>query len=1130
MADDKLAGAPAPVRTTATGEPAPSTPRGAPPGATVIQVFPGGPGHAPVMPTLAGVAAPAYQPPALPASERYVLGSEIARGGMGRVVEATDTVLGRVVAYKETLTSDIDTLRRFEREIRITARLEHPSIVPVHDAGGTPGGPAFYVMRKVSGRPLERLVITAETLGQRLALVPHIVDSAQAIAHAHERGIVHRDIKPSNILIGDLGETVVIDWGLAKVIGEPDEQSARPLVDLSDSLKTRAGIVYGTPGFMAPEQLRGAPVNEGCDVYALGATLYHLLSRKPPHYAKTADEMMKAAVAAPPQPIRELVDGVPPDLSTIVDKALAHDPRVRYQNARSLAEDLQRFVNGQLVAAHHYSRREKLVRLVRRNRGVSAAIAALVVVGAIAVVRIIMERDRADAAAHAAEVQRAEAVHRADELMLAHARDTVDLNPTKAVAMVKPLAAKYWREARAIGAAARATGVAWGLPASAQTRSLELSADGRRALSAGADGVIRIHDLAIRATRTVADLHAPVMARFADSERQIVAWHDDKLVILDAATGRASARTVGVAVHDLEVVGTTAYWVDDARAVWQLPVTAGASTPPSPLALDEPILWLSPSPDGRWLALLGVHHLLLRDLGAPGQPPIEVLLGAVRHIAWAADSGHFAALVGRQVVDVAIAPAPTVVHRDTVGDGRQLVAHSGDTMATVGATELIVLKRTDRIIEPTVRKQLRGDAVGLAVARGQTLVAGATGGLTLVSSDGDRVLPLAGARVEAVYASPRSPYVVAQLEGRLLVWNLDDIQPRRLADRPSGGALFATGDQVIIGGTADTLTLSVDTASGAAHPLGDWPGIHSVAASPAGHVAIVDTQRHAHLLTPGRPAVDLSGELDFVGFATPDQLVLAALNGAVFLHDVARGVRSQLIAGRSKLIGLAWGRGRHPWLAAAFLDGALWRKNLATGVEATIARAPRIDPGHASARDGKLLVTADGTVWYLDGNEVRAWTAGGALERIAQLAKPIDDMGEAGQSHVLAVASDTSLYAIATAAGHRVTAALPSIDGSSAAMSADTGLVVVLEHGALAIIDPLARQRWTLAWPDRIKFDSPAIAADGSRVLARTPTGLLVWSIALPPTPEATVSWLDAMTNAIDGGVDDPNPGGLGWR
>ena len=369
---------------------------GVPPAMPEPPPMPGDPVLA-TLPTMAGLAPPLTAPPSLPPA-RYQLGHEIARGGMGRVVDALDTRLGRTVAFKEALTGDRDALQRFEREIRITARMEHPSIVPVHDADESSGGAPFYVMRKVSGRPLEKLVASAETLGERLALIPHIVDSAQAIAHAHERGIVHRDIKPSNILVGDLGETVVIDWGLAKVIcePEPDAQVGRPLVDLSDTLKTRAGIVYGTPGFMAPEQLCGAPVDERCDVYALGATLYHLLARTPPHHAKTADEMMKAAVAAPPTPIRDLVPGVPLDLSTIVDKALAHDPAVRYQNARALAEDLQRFLTGQLVASHHYSTREKIVRFIRKNRKFSAALAALVLVGTFAQIRIIHERNRAD--------------------------------------------------------------------------------------------------------------------------------------------------------------------------------------------------------------------------------------------------------------------------------------------------------------------------------------------------------------------------------------------------------------------------------------------------------------------------------------------------------------------------------------------------------------------------------------------------------------------------------------------------------------------------------------------------------------------------------------------------------------
>ncbi|MEO7096303.1 MAG: serine/threonine-protein kinase, partial [Polyangiales bacterium] len=419
----------------------------------------------PVMATIRGDVVPTSAPPSMPPA-RYQIGEEIARGGMGRVVEATDTTLGRVVALKEALSLDPDSLRRFARETRITARLEHPAIVPVHDAGVGPNGAPYYVMRKIGGKPLEKFVATGETLESRLALVPHMVAAANAIAHAHERGIVHRDIKPSNILVGDLGEVIVIDWGLAKVIDEVEDETGGPvLVDPDDSLKTRAGIVYGTPGFMAPEQLRGKPVDARCDVYALGATLYHLLSRKPPHHALTADAMMKAAVNAPPTPIGELVTGVPPELSTIIDKALAHDPDERYQDARALAEDLNRFLTGQLVASHHYTPRERVARFVRKHKvpviAVGLAMFALIVGGWVAYLKVANERDRADASAaearrdkDTAELQKALAEQRNEKLTLSQAWIVSDTNPTLAIAMIKPLAEKHWREVRSIGAAA----------------------------------------------------------------------------------------------------------------------------------------------------------------------------------------------------------------------------------------------------------------------------------------------------------------------------------------------------------------------------------------------------------------------------------------------------------------------------------------------------------------------------------------------------------------------------------------------------------------------------------------------------------------------------------------------------
>jgi hypothetical protein len=225
------------------------------------------------------------------------------------------------------------------------------------------------------------------------------------------------------------------------------------------------------------------------------------------------------------------------------------------------------------------------------------------------------------------------------------------------------------------------------------------------------------------------------------------------------------------------------------------------------------------------------------------------------------------------------------------------------------------------------------------------------------------------------------------------------------------------------------------------------------------------------------------------------------------------------------MIGLAWGRGHHPWVAAACADGTLWRRNMLTGLTQSIARAPALDVAHLALRDGKLIAGADGTVLYLHDSDIHAWRPDGTLARIATAPKPLDEIGEAGPGSLVAFASDTTIYTMARPEGP-LTEALTAIEGSSAAMAPETGRLVVLEHGAIEVLDPMVQQRWTLAPPSDPPFESLAISADGRRVLAVTERGLLVWSLALPAGPDETAAWLEAMTNA----VDDKSPGGLGWR
>jgi tetratricopeptide (TPR) repeat protein len=335
---------------------------------------------------------------------RYQAGKEISRGGMGRIQIAHDRKLDRVVAIKELLHDTPIARLRFDREAKITARLQHPAIIPIYDAIVSEDSAPAYSMRWVAGRSLDAMIGEATTLEARLALLPNVIAVADAIAYAHSKSIVHRDLKPLNVLIGDFGETVVIDWGIAKDLTLADDEFDGAESDGDRPARvTMTGAVLGTPAYMAPEQARGARVDERADVYALGAILYHLLTAHPIDAGSTTarahDRSPTAAEALP--------RGVPRDLVAVVSKAMADDPAARYPTARELAADLHRFQTGQLVSAQRYSTGMLAGRFVRKHR--TAVVATALVVGAlsiggvISVRRIQAERDIADTRLVAAE-------------------------------------------------------------------------------------------------------------------------------------------------------------------------------------------------------------------------------------------------------------------------------------------------------------------------------------------------------------------------------------------------------------------------------------------------------------------------------------------------------------------------------------------------------------------------------------------------------------------------------------------------------------------------------------------------------------------------------------------------------
>jgi serine/threonine protein kinase len=317
------------------------------------------------------------------ATERYVLDREIGRGGMGRVFAGRDLRLGRPVAIKVLLEPEAAVSARFEREALLAARLQHPGIVPVYDSGFWPTGEPFLVMRLVLGRSLGRAIEEAETLGDRLALLPPVLAAVDAVAYAHDQGVVHRDLKPSNVILGAFGEAVVVDWGLAKDLraGEPAPEGAPGGPGPPGT--TQAGAVLGTPAYMAPEQAAGQTVDARADVHALGAILYHLLAGAPPEPSSSAVAPVVRAAYRPPPALAALVPQAPPDLLAVVGKAMAADPALRYPSAFELAEDLKRFQTAELVAARHYSLLSRGWRWLGRRPGVVAAlIAAAAVLGA----------------------------------------------------------------------------------------------------------------------------------------------------------------------------------------------------------------------------------------------------------------------------------------------------------------------------------------------------------------------------------------------------------------------------------------------------------------------------------------------------------------------------------------------------------------------------------------------------------------------------------------------------------------------------------------------------------------------------------------------------------------------------
>lgn len=395
---------------------------------------------------------------------RYEFVKELAAGGMGKLIIVHDQHLGRDIALKTLLperlpggtrtrtgapTMEILTvpiIARFLQEARIAGQLEHPNIVPAYELGYRPDGSLYYTLRLVRGKSMQEALKEAKNLPERLKLLPSFLDVCNAVAFAHSRGVIHRDLKPLNVMIGEFGETLLIDWGIAKIKGAQDihasdvVERARSLKigDAEATAKTTYGQAMGSPFFMPPEQAAGKTdeVDERADNYSLGAMLYVFLTGHPPYHGMKVMEFLEKVQTFAPRPILEQEPEAPRELVAICERAMARKREDRYQSALDIRNELRNYIDGGLVGAYQYKLGELLRRWVKKHWKIlstaAAGIVAFSVLGVYSYFAVLEQRNEAQRQERIAATERDNAEKRLYFASTALAQRSVETNQTVA--------------------------------------------------------------------------------------------------------------------------------------------------------------------------------------------------------------------------------------------------------------------------------------------------------------------------------------------------------------------------------------------------------------------------------------------------------------------------------------------------------------------------------------------------------------------------------------------------------------------------------------------------------------------------------------------------------------------------
>ncbi len=396
-----------------------------------------------------------------PITGAYTLVHEIARGGMGQIYFGEDPQLERQVAVKVSSVSYGGEDPRFSKEAKVLAHLAHPNIVPIYNIGVDAQSRPFYSMKLVKGRTLQAVLNAirdgdAAALKEytRAALLTVFRKVCDAMAFAHAKGVLHRDLKPENIMVGEYGEVLVMDWGLAKILGERDESgvTVTPASDTGDYGMTMEGEVMGTPQYMSPEQAEGmvAELDIRSDIYSLGGILYAILTLRPPVGGSTLAEVLgnvKSGVLSPMGTATRMAKGiggrpepmtvaVPPALQAVTLKAMATDRTKRYASVELFAEDIESYQNGFATSAESAGLLRRARLWVARNRTIAASAAVLLVL----LGKVVVDGQRASLAIKRLSASAPVFAARAQELLkdgdfngaLEAAENAVDLEPGNA--------------------------------------------------------------------------------------------------------------------------------------------------------------------------------------------------------------------------------------------------------------------------------------------------------------------------------------------------------------------------------------------------------------------------------------------------------------------------------------------------------------------------------------------------------------------------------------------------------------------------------------------------------------------------------------------------------------------------